>query len=41
MYIYDEKYKRIIPDSIRDSYPYLNLFAIKHPEEINQRLNKR
>ena len=41
MFLYDEKQKRIIPDPMRDSYPYLNLFAIKHPEQINQRLNKR
>ncbi len=40
MFVYDEKFKRIIQDPIRDSYPYLNLLASKHPEEINLRLNK-
>jgi hypothetical protein len=41
MFVYDEKFKRIIQDPVRDSYPYLNLFAIKHPEQINIRLKKR
>jgi FkbM family methyltransferase len=40
MFVYDEKQRRIIPDPIRDSYPYLNLLACKQPEEINLRLNK-
>jgi len=41
MFIYNEKSKRIIPYPMRDSYPYLNLFAAKHPEEINLKLKKR
>jgi len=41
MFIYEEKSKRLIPDPIRTSYPYLNLFAVKNPEEINIKLKKR
>jgi FkbM family methyltransferase len=40
MYIYNEKVKQIIPDPIRDSYPYLNLLATKHPDDINARLKR-
>ncbi|OQW97984.1 MAG: hypothetical protein BWK74_05575 [Desulfobacteraceae bacterium A6] len=41
MFIYETKSQRIIPDPLRKSYPYLNLFAVKHPEEINLKLKKR
>lgn len=41
MFIYEEKSKRLIPDPVRTSYPYLNLFAVKNPEEINIKLKKR
>jgi FkbM family methyltransferase len=40
MFIYEAKSKRIIPDPIRDSYPYINLLATKNPEDINSRLKK-
>lgn len=39
MFLYEAESKRIIPDPLRDSYPYLNLLATKHPEEIDLRLN--
>ena len=38
LFVYDEISERIIPDSIRNSYPYLNLIAAKHPEKIKLRL---
>ncbi|RPH52470.1 MAG: FkbM family methyltransferase [Desulfobacteraceae bacterium] len=41
MFIYEAKSKRLIPDPIRNSYPYLNLFAAKYPEKINIKLKKR
>lgn len=40
MFTYDEKQKRMIPDSLRDVYPYLNLFAIKDLEQVQQRLKE-
>lgn len=39
MFVYDEKSNQIIPDPIRESYPYVNLLAVKHPEDIHSRLN--
>ena len=39
MFVYNEKLNRIIPDPVRDSYPYLNLLATKHPACIDLRLN--
>jgi FkbM family methyltransferase len=41
LYIYEEKSKQLIPDPVRTGYPYLNLFAVKNPEEINIKLKKR
>jgi hypothetical protein len=41
MYFYDGKSKQIIPDPIRESYPYVNLLAVKNPDEIHSRLSKR
>lgn len=41
MFIYDAKFKRLIPDPIREAYPYLNLIAAKQPEQIYSRLRKR
>jgi FkbM family methyltransferase len=38
MFIYDAKSKRLIPDPLRESYPYLNLIAAKQPERIVARL---
>lgn len=40
MFIYEEELRRIIPDPMRDSYPYVNLLATKNPDEINSRLKK-
>lgn len=41
MFVYDEISKRIIPDPMRNSYPYLNLIASKDPEEIRLRISSR
>ena len=41
MFVYNEKSKRIIPDPMRDSYPYLNLLATKHPDYVDLRLKNR
>jgi FkbM family methyltransferase len=40
MYLYDGTSKRIIPDPIRVSYPYINLLAVKNLDDIHARLNK-
>jgi len=40
MFIYDAKLKRLIPDPVREAYPYLNLIATKQPEQIYSRLRK-
>jgi FkbM family methyltransferase len=39
MFLYQSQSKRIIPDPIRDRYPYCNLIAAKDPEVVNNRLN--
>ncbi len=41
MFIYDTKAKNLIPDPIRDDYPYLNLIATKKPVEVAARLKGR
>lgn len=38
MFVYDMKAKKLIPDPLRDSYPYLNLIATKQPEMVVDRL---
>jgi FkbM family methyltransferase len=38
MFIYEAKSRKLLPDPMRDSYPYLNLFAVKHPEEAHSTL---
>lgn len=38
MFIYEPKTRKLIPDPLRDRYPYLNLFAVKEPERANSRL---
>lgn len=38
MFVYDVKSKRLIPDPLRKSYPYLNLIATKQPESVMARL---
>jgi FkbM family methyltransferase len=40
MFIYDAKSKRLIPDPLRETYPYVNLIAIKRQEEISKRLKE-
>jgi hypothetical protein len=40
MFLYDEKSRSILPDPLREEYPYLNLIAAKNPDEINSRLNR-
>jgi hypothetical protein len=37
MFTYDPKYKKIVPDRIRDSYSTINLLASKNANEINSR----
>lgn len=41
MFIYDAKSKRLIPDPLRESYPYLNLIAAKRPDQVVARVEKR
>lgn len=38
MFIYDAKSRKLVPDPLRDSYPYLNLIAAKQPEQVVSRL---
>jgi FkbM family methyltransferase len=38
MCIYDVKSRMLVPDPLRDSYPYLNLFAVKEYNKTNLRL---
>jgi FkbM family methyltransferase len=40
MYLYDGISKRIVPYPMRESYPYVNLLAVKNPDTIHSRLNK-
>lgn len=35
---YDRRANRLVRDELRDSYPYMNLYATKHVEEANHRL---
>lgn len=41
MFVYDAKSRRLVPDPLREEYPYLNLIAVKRPEEVVSRLKKR
>ncbi|MBW1999564.1 MAG: FkbM family methyltransferase [Deltaproteobacteria bacterium] len=41
MFSYDQSRNDIVPDPIRETYPYLNLIATKNPEFIKDRLHKR
>lgn len=38
MFRYDHNQRNIIPDPLRESYPYLNLIATKNPEEAYARI---
>jgi FkbM family methyltransferase len=40
MFIYDPTTKQLIFDSIRESYPYINLIATKNPQEANLKLRE-
>jgi len=40
MYRYDCYLKEVIPDSLRSEYPYVNLIAAKHADQIYERLGK-
>jgi len=39
VYIYDEKSQTLLPEVLREKYPYLNLIAVKQPAEIYSRLS--
>ena len=39
MFVYDARSNRLVPDPLRESYPYLNLVAAKRPEMVAARLN--
>ncbi len=41
MFMFDKKSKRLIRDPLRDSYPYINLIAAKHPDKVVSRLGER
>ncbi|MBC8430511.1 MAG: FkbM family methyltransferase [Desulfobacterales bacterium] len=41
MYTYHPKFRTIVPDPLRDSYPYVNLIATKDPHYIHNRLRKK
>lgn len=38
MFIYDAESKELVHDPLRESYPYVNLIAAKHPEKVVARL---
>jgi FkbM family methyltransferase len=38
MYTYDPKNIRLVHDPMREHYPYVNLFAVKHVESVNERI---
>ncbi len=39
MFTYDAKAKKLTADPIRESYPYLNLIAVKRIDQITSRIN--
>lgn len=41
MFIYDAKSRRLIPDPLRENYPYLNLIATKQPKELFARIEEK
>lgn len=43
MFVYDPKARQLVPDPLRDNYPYLNLIAAKQKqlEQITERLQNR
>lgn len=40
MFIFDARSRKLVRDSLRESYPYVNLIAAKRPEQIVVRLKK-
>jgi hypothetical protein len=38
LYFFDAEQRTLVPDPIRDSYPYLNLFAVKDVDAVMRRL---
>jgi FkbM family methyltransferase len=40
MYTYDPKNIRLVHDPMREHYPYVNLIAVKHVENVNNRLRR-
>ncbi len=41
MFVHDARSRKLVYDPLRPSYSYLNLFAVKHPEQISSRLESR
>ena len=41
LYRYDMTAKRLIPEPVHRSYPYVNLIACQNPEEVEERLAKQ
>jgi len=39
MSVYKPEIRAIVPDSIREEYPYVNLIAAKNPDFVNARLS--
>ncbi len=40
MFTYDAKLRKLVPEPLRESYPYVNVLAAKRPEHIIARLNR-
>lgn len=41
MFTYDVERGRLLPDPLRESYPYLNVIAAKRPDDVMARLRRR
>lgn len=41
MFVYDWPGERLVADPLRESYPYVNLLAVKQPSQVVVRLNHR
>jgi FkbM family methyltransferase len=41
MFTYDVERGRLVPDPLRESYPYLNVIAAKRPDDVMARLKHR
>lgn len=40
MFVYNAESRALVPDPVRESYPYLNLIAVKQPESVTSRLQR-